>query len=189
MTESAPAQPTEEKETGRLEALSDGVFAVAITLMVFQFKVPELTPTLANSQSLSRELLQQWPSYIAFVTSFFTILVMWVHHHALFKNVSRCDAWVHFANGSLLRNLCPDFYLLQSGFACRISQKAAAAVNSHGFRGQNLSQLSRRRATLFHSISGGFLERSPGFANLHRALDFLGRHHSGEPTSVTNLRG
>jgi uncharacterized membrane protein len=36
------------------------------------------------------------------VTSFFTILVMWVHHHTLFKNVCKCDAWVHFANGCLL---------------------------------------------------------------------------------------
>jgi uncharacterized membrane protein len=92
----------DEKETGRLEAFSDGVFAVAITFLVFEFKVPDLSPALANSQSLGRALLQQWPSYFAFVTSFFTILVMWVHHHALFKNVSRCNAWVHFANGSLL---------------------------------------------------------------------------------------
>jgi len=79
-----PEEP-EEKETRRLEAFSDGVFAVAITLLVFEFKVPDLSPALANSGSLGRLLVQQWPSYFALVTSFFTILVMWVHHHALFK--------------------------------------------------------------------------------------------------------
>jgi TMEM175 potassium channel family protein len=92
----------DEKETGRLEAFSDGVFAVAVTLLVFEFKVPEIGPALATPETLGRALLQQWPSYFAFVTSFFTILVMWVHHHTLFKNVCKCDAWVHFANGCLL---------------------------------------------------------------------------------------
>ena len=92
----------DEKETGRLEAFSDGVFAVAVTLLVFEFKVPEIGPALATPEALGRALLQQWPSYFAFVTSFFTILVMWVHHHTLFKNVCKCDAWVHFANGCLL---------------------------------------------------------------------------------------
>jgi uncharacterized membrane protein len=95
---SAKLQP--EKETGRLEAFSDGVFAIAITLLVLELKVPSLGSV--TPAALGKALLQQWPSYFGLVTSFFTILVMWVHHHAIFRNVVRCDAWVHFANGCLL---------------------------------------------------------------------------------------
>jgi uncharacterized membrane protein len=95
-------EPQREKETARLEAFSDGVFAIAITLLVLELKVPDLPTTVASPASLGKALLQQWPSYVGLVTSFFTILIMWIHHHALFKNVRRCDALVHFANGSLL---------------------------------------------------------------------------------------
>ncbi len=92
----------EEKETGRLEAFSDGVFAIAITLLILELKVPALVSRDISSASLGKALLQQWPSYFSLVTSFFTILVMWVHHHTIFSHVRRCDAWVHFANGCLL---------------------------------------------------------------------------------------
>jgi uncharacterized membrane protein len=91
-----------EKETGRLEAFSDGVFAIAITLLVLELKVPDLAVASHSPLQLGRALLQQWPSYVGLVTSFFTILIMWVHHHAILRNVCRTDAWLHFANGCLL---------------------------------------------------------------------------------------
>ena len=97
------AEAHEEKETGRLEAFSDGVFAIAITLLVLDLKVPatgaKADPPRAQ---LGKALLQQWPSYIGLVTSFFTVLIMWVHHHAILRNVCKTDAWLHFANGCLL---------------------------------------------------------------------------------------
>lgn len=96
------AKPQEEKETGRLEAFSDGVFAIAITLLVLELKVPEVKLASGSAGELGRELLQQWPSYVGLVTSFFTVLIMWVHHHAILRNVRRTDAWLHFANGCLL---------------------------------------------------------------------------------------
>ncbi|MGB9431240.1 MAG: TMEM175 family protein [Candidatus Acidiferrum sp.] len=96
------AKPQEEKETGRLEAFSDGVFAIAITLLVLELKVPDLRAASGSPMELGKALLQQWPSYIGLVTSFFTILIMWVHHHAILRNVCRTDAWLHFANGCLL---------------------------------------------------------------------------------------
>jgi uncharacterized membrane protein len=95
-------KPSEEKETGRLEAFSDGVFAIAITLLVLELKVPAVSVAGVSPGSLGKALLQQWPSYIGLVTSFFTILIMWVHHHAILRNVRRTDAWLHFANGCLL---------------------------------------------------------------------------------------
>jgi uncharacterized membrane protein len=91
----------EEKETGRIEAFSDGVFAIAITLLVLELKVPHL-PDGGAGGSLARALLAQWPSYVALVTSFFTILVMWANHHRIFDLVRRIDAPVLYANGLLL---------------------------------------------------------------------------------------
>jgi len=95
-------RPQEEKETGRLEAFSDGVFAIAITLLVLELKVPDARVASGSALDLGRALLQQWPSYIGLVTSFFTVLIMWVHHHAIMRNVCRTDAWLHYANGLLL---------------------------------------------------------------------------------------
>lgn len=92
-----------EKETGRLEAFSDGVFAIAITLLVLELKVPHATAGGEISAStLGKNLLREWPSYLALITSFFTVLIMWVHHHILFKLVRKTDAKLLFANGLLL---------------------------------------------------------------------------------------
>jgi uncharacterized membrane protein len=100
--EEQAVEPRPEKDTGRLEAFSDGVFAIAITLLVLELKVPELKDTGGSAAELGKTLLRQWPSYVGLVTSFFTILIMWVHHHAILRNVCRTDAWLHFANGCLL---------------------------------------------------------------------------------------
>jgi len=97
-----PHETQGEKETGRLEAFSDGVFAIAITLLVLELRVPAMPPGGATSAALGKALLQLWPSYLALITSFFTILIMWMHHHAILRNVHRTDAWLHLTNGSLL---------------------------------------------------------------------------------------
>jgi uncharacterized membrane protein len=91
----------EEKETGRLEAFSDGVFAVAITLLALDLQVPKLGNG-ASIGAVGQALAHQWPSYIAFATSFFTVLVMWVSHHSIFKLVQKSNARLLFANGLLL---------------------------------------------------------------------------------------
>jgi uncharacterized membrane protein len=97
----------EEKETGRLEAFSDGVFAIAVTLLVLDLKVPKPAELAAAAASggaggLLGALLQQWPTFLAYITSFFTILVMWVNHHVLFNLVRRIDRVFLFLNGLLL---------------------------------------------------------------------------------------
>ncbi len=86
---------TEEKETGRLEAFSDGVFAVAITLLIFQIPIP-------HGVSLLQQLAGQLPFYAAYVVSFLTILIMWVNHHAFFRLVHRTDRLFLILNGLLL---------------------------------------------------------------------------------------
>lgn len=102
MPEQKAAHPsTTEHGTSRLEAFSDGVFAIAITLLVLEIKVPhfEGPPT---SSSLTDALLREWPAYLALVTSFFTVLIMWVHHHIVFRLVQRADVRLLFVNGLLL---------------------------------------------------------------------------------------
>ena len=89
----------EEKETGRIEAFSDGVFAIAITLLVLDIKVPQ---GLGESTRLVTALIDQWPSYFAFLTSFFTIGIMWINHHRLFTHVRRVSHGLLIWNGILL---------------------------------------------------------------------------------------
>ncbi len=90
-----------EKETGRVEAFSDGVFAIAITLLVLEFKVPHL-PEHATNRDLFHALLGVWPSLVAFLGSFIAILIMWINHHGMFRMIHRTDSPFLYANGFLL---------------------------------------------------------------------------------------
>lgn len=96
-----PSTQDEEKETGRIEAFSDGVFSIAITLLVLELKVPPLS-SITSEAALAQALFDQWPSYLAFSTSFISIFIMWLNHHGLFRMARRADAPFMFANGFLL---------------------------------------------------------------------------------------
>jgi uncharacterized membrane protein len=89
---------SEEKETGRLEAFSDGVFAIAITLLILQIPLPHEKP----DTSLLTQLGSQWAAYLAYIVSFMTILIMWVNHHAIFRLIHRTDQLFLILNGLLL---------------------------------------------------------------------------------------
>jgi uncharacterized membrane protein len=91
-----------EKQTGRLESFSDGVFAVAMTLLVFTLQVPHLPAGAISVSVLGSALLKQWPAYLTFITSFATILIMWASHHGIFKLIYKADTAFLFANGLLL---------------------------------------------------------------------------------------
>jgi TMEM175 potassium channel family protein len=84
--------------TGRTEAFSDGVFAIAITLLILEIRAPHA----GVAGGLWAALVQLWPSYLAFVLSFFVILVMWVNHHELMRLVRAVGYPFLFANGFLL---------------------------------------------------------------------------------------
>jgi uncharacterized membrane protein len=89
----------EQKDSGRAEAFSDGVFAFAITLLVLNLR----DPTIGLSQtSLLDGLLAQWPSLFALATSFMTILIMWVNHHNMFAYVRKINTTLLLLNGLLL---------------------------------------------------------------------------------------
>ncbi|WP_374008289.1 TMEM175 family protein [Leifsonia sp. LS-T14] len=81
----------------RLEAFSDGVLAVAITLLVLDLHV---TPD--SKLSLAQQLADEWPSFAAYALSFFVIGVIWVNHHAVTELVARVDRRLMFYNLLLL---------------------------------------------------------------------------------------
>jgi len=114
-------------ETARIEAFSDGVFAVAITLLVLNIKIPS---TALDGPSLAVLLARQWPAYLAFVTSFATILIMWVNHHRIFTLIGRPSDALLFFNGVLLFGVTvvPFSTALVAQYLGYPGQRTAAAV-------------------------------------------------------------
>ncbi len=107
-------------DTGRIEAFSDGVFAIAITLLVIEIGVPHVE---GEGTTLSRVLAEQWPSYLGYAISFLQIGVIWANHHNRFRFIARSDHLLLFLNIMFL--MCVAFipfptalladYLLSSG--------------------------------------------------------------------------
>ena len=102
MTDPSPT-PTQEQSstTARLEAFSDGVIAIAITLLVLEIGIPAVQRT----DSLIDALAEQWPSYVAFLISFVVIGIMWVSHHAMFERIASVDRGMLFLNLMLLMGI------------------------------------------------------------------------------------
>jgi uncharacterized membrane protein len=99
--DSADAPLGGARETARLEAFSDAVFAFAITLLAVDLHVPHPKGE-PSSRWLVDALRGDWPRYLTFLASFVTVFIMWSHHHAVFRLVRRSDPRLLFANGFLL---------------------------------------------------------------------------------------
>jgi len=84
--------------SGRVEAFSDGVFAIAVTLLILNVQLPSSTAPGA----LPAALLHLWPSYATYAASFLTIGIMWLNHHGLFSRLARVDRWLAMLNLVLL---------------------------------------------------------------------------------------
>ena len=78
-------QTNDDRDTGRLEAFSDGVIAVAITLLILDVHVPNVQTGLLQA------LLNQWPAYLGYVTSFLVITIFWANHHNMFRHIQQVD--------------------------------------------------------------------------------------------------
>ena len=83
---------------GRLEAFSDGVLAIAITLLVIELRPPQLQA----GERLAQALWQQWPSYVAYLVSFATIGVIWLNHHWILEQVVQVDGPLLVLNLNML---------------------------------------------------------------------------------------
>ena len=100
MTEQRSEHATALMPSNRLEAFSDGVFAIAITLLVLDLAVPARNEVRPGG--LGSALAHQWPSYFAYLVSFLVIGIIWVNHHTMFSKVNLVDRPVLFANLALL---------------------------------------------------------------------------------------
>src|SRR5690242_10524801 len=88
-----------EKDTTRIETFSDGVFAIAITLLVLNIQVPHSSDLKG---SLLAELGKHWASYLAFIIGFFSILVCWINHNHICNYILRCDNNMNVLNSFIL---------------------------------------------------------------------------------------
>jgi TMEM175 potassium channel family protein len=96
-------RPTTGLNTNRIEAFSDGVFAVAITLLVLNLQVPQLAASFV-SQELVAKLIELWPKLLIYVLSFVIVGIYWVAHHNSFHYIQRSDRTLLWLN--LLLLLC-----------------------------------------------------------------------------------
>jgi uncharacterized membrane protein len=116
--------------TCRLEAFSDGVIAVAITLLVLDVRVPLV------GHGLGHALLRQWPSYAAYMISFITIGIIWINHHAMISRLRQADHSILALNLLLLMSIAalPFATDLMASYLKRSQgQHLAAAVYSGAF--------------------------------------------------------
>jgi len=128
--------PSSEPTTARLEAFSDGVLAIAITLLILEVRPPTV------EEGLARALLDQWPRYVSYVVSFLTVGIVWVNHHALFARINRVTRPLLFLN--LLLLMAVSFLpfptaLLGEYLAAGHEQGTAAAVYSLNLGAINLA--------------------------------------------------
>ncbi len=89
-----------EERPARVEALSDGVFAIALTLLIID--VVAVAKGVAEEADLAAHLLGHWPTFLAYLVGFATILVCWINHHAVFRFLRRSDAGLPWVNGLML---------------------------------------------------------------------------------------
>jgi uncharacterized membrane protein len=178
---------------GRLEAFSDGVFAIAITLLVLTIALP------ANYHDLSHQLADRWPSLAAYVVSFSVIGIMWLNHHAIFLNFARADRSLAYFNLFLLLTVAFLPYptgvfgeALRQGDGAQVAAvvySATMAVNGYAWTALWLYASTRRRllvdtfpesrrrtATLLFTVGSATYTASVGlaFLNAYACLAFHG---------------
>src|SRR5258706_1356796 len=107
-------QSNDDRGTGRTEAFSDGVIAVAITLLILDIHVPNVNTDLLQA------LLKQWPAYLGYVTSFLVITIFCANHHTMFSHIQQFDYALLIINSFII--MCISFIpLVTSHFSKYIS--------------------------------------------------------------------
>jgi uncharacterized membrane protein len=138
--------------TNRLEAFSDGVLAVAITLLVLDIRVPDP----GSPGSLASKLGHAWPNYAAYVISFITIGIIWVNHHAMISRLREADHTI------LVLNLLVLLSIAVLPFATSLLARYLREP-----RGQHLAAAIYSGAFLVMSLLFSVLQRHILFAKPH----------------------
>jgi uncharacterized membrane protein len=89
-----------EKQTTRLEAFSDGIFGVAITLLAIEIGIKEYQG--ADNANLWDKILEHWPEYFSYFNSFATVLLIWMGHNKIFNQLKAANHWIILSNGLVL---------------------------------------------------------------------------------------
>ena len=92
---------SEKNELTRLEAFCDGVFAIAITLLILEIKIPPLA-SIHSIKEFWHSIIHDWPSWFAFTLSFIVILIAWANHHMCSQVIDKSSPAYIYANGFLL---------------------------------------------------------------------------------------
>jgi uncharacterized membrane protein len=149
-------------DTTRLEAFSDGVFAIAITLLVLEIAMPDI-----RGRALSSALADEWPSYLGYGLSFVMIGIMWMNHHAMFRDIERVD------HGLLVLNLLLLMAISFIPFPTAVLADHLKDVDA------------RRTATLFYACTQTVIAI---FFNLLWLYAYVGRRLIDEHVSDARLR-
>jgi uncharacterized membrane protein len=166
----------EEKETGRVEGFSDAVFAIAMTLLVIEFKIPNHEQVAAKG--LAQSLVDLWPNYLAFLTSFVTILVIWVHHHWIFGLIRKIDHPFLYLNGLLL--LLVTFVPFPTALMAEYSLHSEAKVAANLYTGTFLA-ISLAFDVLWRYASLRLLSRNTAREKKDEAAQVTQRYRFGPP--------
>lgn len=89
-----------EKQTARLEAFSDGIFGVAITLLAIEIGIQEYEG--ATNANLWQRIVEKWPEYFTYFNSFATVLLIWMGHHKIINQIHKANHWIILLNGFVL---------------------------------------------------------------------------------------
>jgi uncharacterized membrane protein len=142
---------------GRLESFSDGVLAVAITLLVLNLQVPSAQPSIGqrHAASLAHQLVKMWPQYAAYVTSFLTIGIIWINHHAMISRLREADHVILILNLFLLMSIAVLPFatdLMAKYLKASSGEHLAAAVYSGAFLLMSLCFSALNRHILFMKV-------------------------------------
>ena len=157
----ADRPPRRLSESSRVEAFSDGVFSIAITLLVLELAVP------AVRGEFQADLANEWVSYVAYLAAFATIGVVWMGHHTVFSLVSGIDPGLLWRNLVLLLTVSVVPFptaVIASAYRVGTNADQAAAVVSYAVVGMSsgvawlllVSYLARHRSLLDPAVDPSF---------------------------------